>query len=120
MARKAGVSESQIAALTAGDIDSDIWSNQERVLLAFMDAVMAGPDVSDAVFNDARRRFSDRALVEIVTLPVSSTFTSAIDANCYKLAICSLVLTSKTDLSQGVLLRASAYRHGLSSGLRAF
>lgn len=69
IARSAGVSEGQIAALMAGDIRSDdVWSTQEKALLAFLDAVIAGPEVSDTVFNDARRCFSDQALVEMVTL----------------------------------------------------
>jgi hypothetical protein len=38
--------------------------------LAFLDQVIAGPDVTENVFNDARRCFSDQALVEIVTMQV--------------------------------------------------
>ncbi len=40
--------------------------------LAFLDQVIAGPDVTDIVFNDARKCFSDQALVEILTLQVSA------------------------------------------------
>lgn len=57
--------------MLANDITSDIWSSQEKALLAFMDAVIADPEVSDTVFDDARRCFSDQALVEMVTLQVS-------------------------------------------------
>jgi len=71
IARTTGVSEDQISALISGDIYSDVWSTQEKALLAFIDAVIAGPEISDTVFNDARRCFSDQALVEMVTLQVS-------------------------------------------------
>ncbi|KAH9221213.1 AhpD-like protein, partial [Leptodontidium sp. 2 PMI_412] len=43
IARTTGVSDSQIEALSAGNITSDVWSNQEKALLAFVDEVIAGP-----------------------------------------------------------------------------
>jgi len=72
IARTTGVSDAQIEALSAGDITSDVWSNQEKALLAFVDEVIAGPEVSDLVFDNARRCFSDQTLVEVVTMQVSS------------------------------------------------
>ncbi len=72
IARKVGVSESQISALLIGEIEAELWSTQEKALLAFLDQIIASPEVDDEVFNDARRCFSDQALVEIVTLQVSS------------------------------------------------
>lgn len=72
IAKTTGVSDAQIAAISCGDITSPIWSQQEKALLAFVDEVIAGPEVSDLVFESARQRFSDQALVEIVTMQVSS------------------------------------------------
>ncbi|KAH9203771.1 hypothetical protein DL95DRAFT_418787, partial [Leptodontidium sp. 2 PMI_412] len=68
IARTTGVSDSQIEALSAGDITSEVWSNQEKALLAFVDEVIAGPELSDLAFDNARRCFSDQALVEVVTM----------------------------------------------------
>jgi hypothetical protein len=36
-----------------------------------LDEVITGPEVSDKVFTNARMWFSDRALVEVVTMQVS-------------------------------------------------
>lgn len=81
----------------AGDIRSDdVWSTQEKALLAFLDAVIAGPEVSDTVFNDARRCFSDQALVEMVTLQVSALYPA-------------LKAIETDPLSAGLLLQPSTY-----------
>jgi alkylhydroperoxidase family enzyme len=70
IARSVGISESQIAALEAGQIGSSVWSAEEKALLAFIDEVIANPEVTDSVFNEARRFLSDQALVEVVTMQV--------------------------------------------------
>lgn len=53
-----------------GNISGTVWSEQEKALLAFVDEVIAGPEVSDVVFDNVRRCFSDQALVEVVTMQV--------------------------------------------------
>lgn len=70
IARHASVEEAKIAALAAGDISGDLWSAEEKALLAFMDEVIGGPEVSDAVFVQARKFYSDQILVEVVTMQV--------------------------------------------------
>jgi AhpD family alkylhydroperoxidase len=71
IARHASVEDAKIAALAAGEISGDLWSCEEKALLAFTDKVIAGPEVSDAVFDEARKHFSDQILVEVVTMQVS-------------------------------------------------
>jgi AhpD family alkylhydroperoxidase len=72
IAKSTGVPDQQVAALEAGNLSSEgIWSEEQRALLAFLDEVIAGPEVSDKVFTNARMWFSDRALVEVVTMQVS-------------------------------------------------
>jgi len=44
-------------------------------LLAFVDEVISGPEVSDPVFENARRHFSDQALVEVVTMQASHFYS---------------------------------------------
>ena len=43
---------------------------EEKALLAFLDAVIGAPEVSDVVFENAMRHFSDQILVEVVTMQV--------------------------------------------------
>jgi alkylhydroperoxidase family enzyme len=75
IAKSTGISDQQVAALEAGNLsDAGIWSEEQRALLAFLDEVIAGPEVSDKVFTNARMWFSDRALVEVVTMQVSYNF----------------------------------------------
>lgn len=38
--------------------------------MAFLDAVISGPEVDDDTFSAARHYFSDQTLVEVVTLQV--------------------------------------------------
>ena len=43
----------------------------EKALLAFLDEVIKGSDVNDTVFAEAKKHFSDQALVEVVTMQAS-------------------------------------------------
>jgi hypothetical protein len=65
------VSGGKIAAIKAGQITDDEFSEVEKALLAFVAEVIAGPEVSDPVFETARKHFSDQALVEVVTMQAS-------------------------------------------------
>jgi len=68
IAKAIGFTEGQIEALTSGNITSTVWSESEKALLAFVDEVISGPEVSDKVFEKARRCYSDQVLVEVVTM----------------------------------------------------
>ncbi|KAF8857238.1 hypothetical protein BDZ45DRAFT_744625 [Acephala macrosclerotiorum] len=68
IAKTTGVTDAQIEALTSGNISSTVWSASEKALLAFVDEVISGPEVSDEVFANARRCYSDQLLVEVVTM----------------------------------------------------
>lgn len=70
IAKASGLSDGQVEALMEGNISGSVWSDQEKALLAFVDEVIAGPEVSDIVFDNVRRCFSDQALVEVVTMQV--------------------------------------------------
>ncbi|MGA8050143.1 MAG: carboxymuconolactone decarboxylase family protein [Burkholderiales bacterium] len=63
MARKAGVSEAQIAALAAWR-DSPLFEARERAALELTEGVMAG-NVTDAVYAEAARHFSHAEYVEL-------------------------------------------------------
>lgn len=62
----------KIEAIKADQITAAEFSELEKALLAFLDEVLKGPEVSDPVFEEARKHFSDQALVEVVTMQVSS------------------------------------------------
>lgn len=70
IAKTAGVSDSQIAALAAADVSASLWSQEDQALLNFLNAVIDGPEVSESVFECARGFFSDQILVEVVTIHV--------------------------------------------------
>lgn len=72
IAKSVGFTNSQVEALMAGDTTSDVWSKSEKALLAYVDEVIAGPEVSDKVFENVRRCYSDQILVEVVTMQVSA------------------------------------------------
>ena len=47
---------------------SKLFSEAERAALAYVDAMIAGPEVPDAVFADVRKHFSEREVVELTIL----------------------------------------------------
>ncbi len=62
---KAGASDAKIAAVERFR-ESDLFTPAERAALAFAEGMTGTPaDVSDAVFNEARRHFNDQQLVEL-------------------------------------------------------
>ncbi|EPE31432.1 AhpD-like protein [Glarea lozoyensis ATCC 20868] len=67
-ARTAGLTEDQISAVASGNLVEAVWSEQDMALITFLDAVLSGPEVSQAIFSKAREHFSDQALVEVVVI----------------------------------------------------
>lgn len=47
---------------------SSFFNEAERAALAYVDAMIAGPDVPDAVFAGVRKHFSEREVVELTVL----------------------------------------------------
>ncbi|KAE9363968.1 hypothetical protein N431DRAFT_497700 [Stipitochalara longipes BDJ] len=68
IAKATGVSAAKIEAIKADQITGEKFSEVEKALLAFLDEVLKGPEVGDSVFEEARKHFSDQALVEVVTM----------------------------------------------------
>jgi 4-carboxymuconolactone decarboxylase len=66
-ALKEGLTESQVNAL-ANWRESQLFSASQRALLAYVDAMTRDIDVSDAVFGDVRRYYSERQTVELTML----------------------------------------------------
>jgi alkylhydroperoxidase family enzyme len=75
IAKATGVPAGKIEAIKADQTTGEEFSELEKALLAFLDEVLKGPDVSDAVFEEARKHFSDQALVEVVTMQVGTLWT---------------------------------------------
>ena len=62
--RNAGISEEQIAAIPHWSV-SDLFSEEERAVLAYTDdLVLQGGRVSDGVFAEMKKHFSDAAILE--------------------------------------------------------
>jgi len=70
IAKQNGVSEEQIAALLSLNISGDVFSEEEKSFLEFVDQIIQRPEVDEETFANARRHFSDQVLVEIVTMQV--------------------------------------------------
>ncbi len=66
IAKREGVSDAQIAALTAWS-ESDAFDDRERALLAYADTMTRDVVVPDDVFAAVRAHFDRRELVELTT-----------------------------------------------------
>lgn len=65
--RRAGLSDAEIAATTAADIEG--WSEQDRLLLRFADEMLAADVVSDETYVALEERFTTQQLLELLLLP---------------------------------------------------
>jgi alkylhydroperoxidase family enzyme len=72
ISKATGVSAAKIEAIKEDQITGEEFTEVERALLAFLDEVIKGPEVSDPVFENAKKHFSDQALVEVVTMQAST------------------------------------------------
>jgi alkylhydroperoxidase family enzyme len=68
VAEAAGVDPGLREAIWRRDVDASTLSDEDRALLAFVDAVLRSPEVREGQVADARRHFSDREIVEIMQL----------------------------------------------------
>jgi alkylhydroperoxidase family enzyme len=64
-ARKAGMSDAQIEALSDWRNAQAQFDEGDRAVLAYTDAMTKDVQVSDAVFAEVRKRFDDRQLTEL-------------------------------------------------------
>ena len=64
-ARKAGMSDAQIEALSDWRNAQAQFDESDRAVLAYTDAMTKDVQVSDAVFAEVRKRFDDRQLTEL-------------------------------------------------------
>jgi alkylhydroperoxidase family enzyme len=68
ISRAVGVTSEQRAALAARRWNAGCFTQAQQALLAFVAAVAATPAVPDAAFNAIRRYYSDRQIIETITL----------------------------------------------------
>lgn len=66
IARAAGASEAQVAALDRGDAEAPCFDETERLLLRFTDEVVRDVGASEATFRALAAKLSHRELVELV------------------------------------------------------
>lgn len=66
LAKVIGVSDEQISSLQQGRVEGDHFTTKEQLMLTFVDEVMQTPRVCDATFEQMRRLFSSRELVELL------------------------------------------------------
>jgi len=68
LSKAAGVTDDQRAALERCELTEAYFNPLELAALQLAAAVQASPQVSDTLFNSARKHLSDRQLVELVGL----------------------------------------------------
>jgi alkylhydroperoxidase family enzyme len=68
IARAAGVTDEQIAAIQQGQTESDLFAEEERALLRFVSKIAEPTPMPETAFNEAKQYFSNQELVEIVVL----------------------------------------------------
>lgn len=65
---KVQLTPAQVHALVHAGPDADCWSDDDRLLLRWCDALHHDCDVDDALWAAMRRRFSDEAMLELLLL----------------------------------------------------
>jgi alkylhydroperoxidase family enzyme len=68
ISRAVGVSDRQRTAVASKHWDAGCFTTAQQALLGFVAAVAAGPAVPDAVFSAVQVHYSDRQIVETITL----------------------------------------------------
>jgi 4-carboxymuconolactone decarboxylase len=71
--KAAGVTDEQIAALEAGDLNADAFDGSQGAVVRFTDAVVRSPRPDDDVFGALREHLSDREIVELLLVVGSYT-----------------------------------------------
>jgi 4-carboxymuconolactone decarboxylase len=66
IAQAVGVTEEQVEALEAGELEADCWSEQDRLLLAFTGQVVHGTRPDDELFAAMTAGFPPREIVELL------------------------------------------------------
>lgn len=68
LARSVGVTDAQLASIQQDQIQSFAFNAKEKTLLQFLSRIAASHTISHDHFEEARKQFSDRELVEIVAV----------------------------------------------------
>lgn len=63
-----GLTRPQIEDLKKERVSDELWSDQERALIHLIDGLVSRIEVTQPVFDEARRHFSEAELVELVLL----------------------------------------------------
>ncbi len=63
-----GLTRAQIEDLKEEQINGDLWSDREQALIHLIDGLVSRIEVTQPVFDEARRHFSEAELVELVLL----------------------------------------------------
>jgi alkylhydroperoxidase family enzyme len=66
IAKAAGASDAQIAALDAGNVTADCFDAREQLLLRFTDELVRNVRVSDETFARLAQQFPPREIVELI------------------------------------------------------
>lgn len=68
ISERMGLNKAQIADLRNTKVSEDLWPDRDRALIALIDGLVDRIEVSQSVFDQARRHFSEAELVELTLL----------------------------------------------------
>ncbi len=86
LGKRAGLSEQQIAALKDWRPHAALFTPQEQALLAFVDGICDGGNVSDATYADVERHFPTQQIVELAHC-ATSYYANALFVKTFRLQI---------------------------------
>ena len=67
-AAKVGFTAEQVAATVQGDSAAGVWSERDRLLIRFVDALHDTAQVPDDLWNDMAKHWSERQLLQLLVL----------------------------------------------------
>lgn len=63
-----GLDDAQVAATALGDADSPVWNEEERAIIATVDALLDNKKLTDAEWNRLCEQFDEAQALEIIQL----------------------------------------------------
>ncbi|KAF5521723.1 hypothetical protein CGCA056_v006809 [Colletotrichum aenigma] len=104
----------------------DLFTQKERTLLVFLEAVIEGPEVDDKVFAGAKAELSDREIVELITLQTLTrfgrffqTYVKLQELTVYRVALHDISVPNLDSLPTTEALVKNAFRdEALTAALR--
>jgi len=77
-ARTAGASDTQLSALRQKELDFSVFSDDQRAVLRYADAMTLDVQVSESIVNDVNKEFNAQGLLEITVIVAGYNMVSRV------------------------------------------